>query len=61
MRRTMLTCGSSASDAKDRCTRTSYAPVETALYSIEESKQRRTQKKIEKYLNASQTGEINRV
>ena len=61
MRRTMRTCGCSASGAKDRCTRTSYAPVEIALYSIEESKPRRTQKKIEKYLNASQTGDKYRV
>jgi hypothetical protein len=55
----MLICGFSARDAKDLCMKISFVQVVTALYSTEESKPRRTWKRIEKFWKDSWIGDLN--
>jgi hypothetical protein len=59
MKRTMLTFGFSARDAKDLCTKISFVQVVTALYSTEESKLRRIWKRTEKSWKDSWIGDLN--
>ncbi|CDW75907.1 dna polymerase delta catalytic subunit [Stylonychia lemnae] len=48
LKRTIMICGCNARDAKGHCTWIFYAKVETALYSIGESRQLKIQRSLEK-------------